>query len=282
MKIRFVVDNITSGSTVMRGVMFSEVLKAKGFDCEVVKDYINIKDSILVFIGALIAAHNLTEEKLYSLKKNNNKVVLDPVDYIVWAGAEEISLYRFIDGFILNNHFTYRNLNLSSAYIAVPHTFDPRLNEYSIEKSTEFNVAYLGTAYLDTYLQNPPEWLYGDFDLPVYKLLPAAIHYNAHFSHRSTESKDFLYKPCTKLALASATNSLFITSRDKSVIEYLPEDYPFYIDEDREKTQVIYEKAKSIYRTQEWTDLVGFISSLKPKFDINNISSDYIKLFNTL
>lgn len=282
MKIRFIIDNFISASTIMRGAMFSDKIKSLGYDCEAVSDYLSLKDSIIVFIGALKAAHDLNEEKINILKQNGNKLVLDPVDYLVWAGEDEISLYKLMDGFILNNHFTYQNLKLTSPYIAVPHTFDPRIEEFQIIKSDKLNVVYLGALYSDSYLKNPPNWLNVGFNLSGEQLYSAAIYCNIHFSHRNPSSKDFIYKPCTKLALASATNSLIFTSKDKSIMEYLPEDYPFFIDENRENTQLVYEKANSMFGTQEWTEMVKFLSSLKPKFDINNISLDYVNFFNTL
>lgn len=285
MEVYFVVKDIegtTHTSNLLLGKMVSEVLNSHNVITKVTNNFINLKNSILVFTGSLIKEYNLTPQLISRLKENNNKLILNPVDYLVWAPQEELNLYPLLDGFIFPNKKYIEMLPFTGdkAIAIIPHHFDTRIKQFPQLKSKELNIGYFGSPYQDKYLQSPPPELDVYFNLQIEELNIKTQEYNVHFSHRSPKLKDFYLKPATKLAIASISNSAFLTSKDYSVIEYLPDDYPLFVDENNfnEKFELI----KSKFNTPEWGDYVGFISNLKNKFDLNYQVVDYNQLFNQL
>ena len=286
--VYFVVKDIegkTYPSNYLLGKMVSEKLNSFGMNTKVVDSFIDLKDSILVFNGSLIYEYELDSKLLEILKNNNNKLVLNPCDYLIWMTQEELKMYPFLDAFIFPNS-QYRNMvnGLSENQIIsiIPHHYDHRFDGVQVDKRLDFSVGYFGVPYEDFYFNNKPEWLEFNIRLGIEQLKYKAQEYHVHFSHRSPSIKDFYLKPATKLAIAAASNVAFLTSKDTSVMDFLPEDYPLFISEDTDDLNNKYELLKSKFGTKEWKDYVGFISNLKEKFDLNYQQKDYKLLFEQL
>lgn len=285
MKIYFVVKDTegkTHTSNFLLGKMVSDVLNEQGIKNEVTTDFFHIKNSILIFIGSLIKEYNLSFDTINELKNNGNKLILNPVDYLVWCPQEELNLYSLFDGFVFPNSKYVEMIPVLKDKVIkiIPHHFDTRLENLNFSKSKNLNIGYFGSRYQDVYLQSPPPELDLHFNPNVDELKQLIQNYNVHFSHRSPNIKDFYLKPATKLALASLSNAVFLTSKDYSVMEFLPEDYPLFIDENNFNEK--YELLKSKFGTSEWDNYVGFISNLKNKFDLKHQSKDYNSLFKEL
>jgi hypothetical protein len=103
-----------------------------------------------------------------------------------------------------------------------------------------------------------------------------------HFSHRGSDTIDFYLKPGTKLATASATNSVFITSKDSSVVDILGEDYPLYIDGDTVKTNKLISHIEEEYNRGNHEQYLNLITSIRPLLDIDVIYTKYINFFECL
>ena len=286
--VYFIVKDIegkTYPSNYLLGKMVSEKLNNFDMNTKVLDSFKNLKNSILVFNGSLIHEYSLTRQVLEELKNNNNKLVLNPCDYLIWMTQEELELYPFLDAFIFPNT-QYKNMikGLSDNQIisVIPHHYDHRFDGIEVAKTKDLSVGYFGVPYQDFYFDNKPNWLEFNIRLDIDKLKYKAQEYHVHFSHRSPSIKDFYLKPATKLAIAAASNVAFMTSKDTSVMDFLPEDYPLFISEDIDDLNSKYELLKSKFGTNEWKDYVGFISNLKDKFDLNYQQKDYKELFERL
>jgi len=272
-------------SNYLLGKMVSEKLNNFGLNTRIVDSFTDLKNSILVFNGSLINDYKLNIKLLEKLKNNNNKLVLNPCDYLIWITPEELKLYPFLDAFIFPNT-QYKNMigGLSEKQIisVIPHHYDCRFDGITVNKKSNLSVGYFGVPYNDIYFNNKPKWLEFNIRLGIEELKYKAQQFHVHFSHRSPSIKDFYLKPATKLAIATASNVAFLTSKDTSVMDFLPEDYPLFISEDINDLNNKYELLKSKFGTKEWKDYVGFISNLKEKFDLNYQQKDYKLLFKKL
>lgn len=272
-------------SNYLLGKMVSEKLNNFGLNTRIVDSFTDLKNSILVFNGSLINEYKLNIKLLEKLKNNNNKLVLNPCDYLIWITSEELKLYPFLDAFIFPNT-QYKNMigGLSEKQIIsiIPHHYDCRFDGITVNKKSNLSVGYFGAPYNDIYFNNKPKWLEFNIRLGIEELKYKAQQFHVHFSHRSPSIKDFYLKPATKLAIATASNVAFLTSKDTSVMDFLPEDYPLFISEDINDLNDKYELLKSKFGTKEWKDYVGFISNLKEKFDLNYQQKDYKLLFKKL
>ena len=288
MKIYYVVTDLTAGSNLVKGAVVYEYLKRANIDIELVlKTPIDAKNSIIVFVGSLGVGHKLTTDIIEILKSNNNKLVVDPVDslcYIHFDLVRESLLYSFMDGVIFPNKFSESHFmqDLSCKSITIPHHYDTKLDSISIVKMNKFGVCYAGSSYIDTYFQSKPDWLDLNFEGHTDSVLDMLIKYPVHFSHRDSNSIDFYFKPGTKLATASATNSVFVTSRDSAVVDILGEDYPLYIDSNVENTNKLISHLQSEYDKNGLEAYSKLVTDIRKKVDIDEIYIYYIEFFNSL
>ena len=291
--ILFIVSDFIAGTNVRRGERIAKHLKLNGVKCEVT-DQIpkGIKNTILIFIGSVYDRYRniLSISKVKELKLNGNKIVIDPVDKLTYIGnyiEEESAYYHLLDGIIYPNKFSQQHFhqNLTCKSTVIYHQYDPRFNYYPIKKSPKFNISYVGVMYQDFYLFNPPSWLdVTNIEImkDVEEMLNRLIKSPIHFSHRSSQIPDFYFKPTNKLASASATNSVFLTSKDKAVVELLGKDYPLYIDENTDKTNKLVDYLKLEFEKDNLDQYIKLLNPIKEKLNINNICKEYIKFFSEL
>ena len=289
MKILYVVTDFTSGSNIIKGLQVVETLKSKGYDCTIsTRVPPGIKDHIIVFVGALYEGHKLEPQNLKDLKLNNNKIVCDPVDYLCYVERYfniEGHLYLECDGIIFPNKFSEEKFSqfVKCKTTSIPHHFDTKVNHLAKFPRKNFGVCYAGSAYRDPYLQSPPSWLQVNLNGNVHtSILNLLMDTPIHFSHRTHNTMDSLYKPCSKLAFAAATNSIFVTSRDEAVVDVLGDDYPLYIDDNVEKTTNLITTLKKQFELNNTSQYISLLENVKHKLDIDSTYIDYINFFKTL
>lgn len=289
MKILYVVTDFTSGSNIIKGLQVVETLKSKGYDCSISTSVPKgIKNHIIVFVGAMHEGHKLIPKDLIDLKRNKNKIVCDPVDYLCYIERffnVEGHLYMECDGIIFPNKFSESKFRefIKCKTTSIPHHFDTKINHLAKHPREEFGVCYAGSPYRDPYLQNPPQWLQVNLNGNVHtSILDLLMTTPIHFSHRVHNTMDSLYKPCSKLAFAAATNSIFITSRDEAVVDVLGEDYPLYIDENIDNTTNLILSLKERFDSNNTSQYITLLTDVKDKLDINLIYIDYINFFKSL
>lgn len=292
-KVLFVVSDFVAGTNVRRGERIAKYLNLNGFECNVSNSVPEgTQNTILVFIGSFYERYrnNFPLDKIERLKADNNKIVLDPVDKLTYINSyidKESLYYQLLDGIIYPNKFSQSHFqpSLSCESTVIYHQYDPRFDDFPVVKSKEFNVCYVGVMYQDSYLHNPPSWLDVTniaYVKDVEKMLSILRESPIHFSHRSFQIPDFYFKPTNKLASASATNSVFLTSKDKAVVELLGEDYPLYIDEDVNKTTKLVNHLKDEFGRDNLDQYIQLLKPIKEKLDINNLCKEYVEFFNKL
>lgn len=289
--IIFVLSDFKAGTNILRGEKISECLVNMGVKCSCVTSIPeNTSNSILVFVGNFTGRYSISLDELQRLKLNNNKIILDVVDKLTYLNLyleKETPYYHILDGVIFPNKFSENHFmqDLSCKSTTIYHQYDSRLTDSPINKSQDFGVCYVGVVYQDPYFMNPPDWL----DITnigimsdVNKMFEILRKYPIHFSHRSSNIQDFYFKPSTKISIAAATNSTFITSKDKTVVELLGEDYPLYINEDISKTNKLVDHLKIEFGKDNLNQYIQLLKPIKEKLNINNICKEYIKFFNKL
>ena len=99
---------------------------------------------------------------------------------------------------------------------------------------------------------------------------------------RKEGSYEFLYKPSTKVATASAIGANIITSRDSSVVELLGENYPYLTNTDFQSVIKTLDYAKKTFGKKVWKDALKTMKKVKKKTDINNVVKGYINIMKEL
>lgn len=286
--IIFVLSDFKAGTNILRGEKISECLINMGVKCSCVTSIPeNTSNSILIFVGNFTGRYSISLDELQRLKLNNNKIILDVVDKLTYLNLyleKETSYYHILDGVIFPNKFSENHFmqDLSCKSTTIYHQYDSRLTDSPIDKSQDFGVCYVGVVYQDPYFMNPPDWL--DITnigvMPdVNKMFEILRKYPIHFSHRSSNIQDFYFKPSTKISIAAATNSTFITSKDKTVVELLGEDYPLYINEDISKTNKLINHLKFEFEKNNLDSYIQLLKPIKEKLNINSICKEYVNFF---
>ncbi len=290
-EVVFVGDNLQAGSVIMNGVQIAEEMNKHTTSLCVAlrrEDILKMRNKIIVLLGLITDEFGLTKADLEQLHDQYNIVVIDGVDKLCYLNDRntnnESDLYLIADGVIFANSFQQNHFKdgVGNKSIVIPHCYDSRLNHETIVKNNYFSVDYLGSHYPNPYLHElKPHWLSIDFSGHTNSVYEVAKKSNCHFSHRMSNTVEFFFKPCTKLAMAAATNSCIIASRDKSNIEILPE-YTLYVSDDPEDIAAKYDIACSAFKTPKWHSLVDELKAAKEKTDVKNVVHLYINFFEEL
>jgi hypothetical protein len=290
MEVVFVLYNLNAGSTMVKGMQ-----PAKHFGFKYVEhldmDYDNVKNKILVFVGSLTDTFKFTREKMEKIQSNNNFLVLEPIDNFCyhhpWEGGStiEYECLSVIDSVLTPNTRILENLNgivkEDCKLINLPHNLDKHFFDIPQKKNDFFSIGYGGNTY-------PNEFFY-DRPVPYLEILGTGHNddvlrfckkHTCHFSHRNSDTLDFMMKPASKVVVASVCRSPIVTSRDWSVMDLLPKDYPLLVSDDRLDVVKKIEYAKGIYGTKEWNDLLDIADKIKEKTSLDYQRKDYFEVFN--
>lgn len=282
-------NNNIPGSLEINGYQLSEYINKitpSRCLCLDVNQISSIENKNIVFLGSLTGGLGLNQEILINLKKQNNTIIINPIDDLCYKSEEqlqkEVDVFDYIDGVIFPNKFvkdyfkdTYIKSNQS---IFLPHPYDDKFNKVKINQHRPFKISYGGSYYSNNILNNPPSWLTVKigYDNSILQLL---IDSPIHFSHRESNKIDFYFKPSSKLSTASVCCSPIIMSKDKSNIDLLP-DYPLYVTDDINDINEKYELVKSWYGTNKWDELLDMMFEVKNKTSLDTISKQYIDYLN--
>lgn len=288
MKIAYIITDTTAGSNIVKGIQVAETLSKNEQD---VSTYTFLPDGlenqIIVFVGSLGQGHKLTPKSLEKLKQNGNKVVVDPVDSLCYINLnleQESQLYTYLDGIIFPNTFSEQHFmqSLNCKSTTIHHHYDLQIDSITVNKAKEFSTCYAGAPYRDIYFEPVPSWLTVNFGGHTDEVLDLLIKTPVHFSHRSPQGYDFYFKPGTKLATACAVSSIFVTSKDKAVIDLLGEDYPLYIDEDFKKTTKLVQYLEEEFNRGREGEYVDLLKNIINQVDIKESFTKYVKFFKQL
>ena len=290
------------GSTLFRGTIINNHLNKLGYNSEsynYTKTIENdIQDSIVVYLKFLNRKQNNFDREYEILKKNNNKIILDVIDsmtddrYLTENFYDIDYLFKYpLDGVLVSTTSLKNKLySIKSDWVVenIPHIWDPRLKSFqrNLEKDGyKFRLGYIGKFDNRHDRGNLPYKDISDLNLVTKmddSLLKLAKNYTCHYSIRLENTLEYMYKPCTKVALASAVNSNIIHSRDKSLEGILPNDYPYLTDTDINSVKKMVEYAKETFNSEIWNTGLDMMKEVKHKTSVETVCNNYIDYFKEL
>ena len=289
--IVFVGHNI-SGACKMRGLQTVQALEKYN---DIKASYIlgdtfvetvnNIKDSIIIFVGEPL--HIVNNQMLETLSKNNNNNILiyDVIDNFcfnhtnIFYNNDLVNQYKYLDVVIHTNSYSKNKIEEylpNIKHIIIPHQWDIDNENLVTPNIINTKIAsYIGG--LNGFQLNK-NILTGYVDVFNNTLNGNDQHtkYNIHSSFRASNTLDYLYKPCTKLAVASCFGSLLLTSREESVVDIVGESYEFYINNEEDfKTKMDWIRGMDQNKIYHYIDnMLNVKNYLSPK----SIADRYYKL----
>jgi hypothetical protein len=298
----YFIYNITSGSGLLRGKQIQDTLKVLGYNTfntyDAQSKLLNkqckkIKKSIIFIIKKLPEIQIL---KL--LKQNDNIIIHDVLDYATDQGNNNVSTFHsklrnstlYIDYLITVNKYMKLYLKdellfKKSRIFVIPHHYDNRIIELSNTNiSNELNICYIGYS-------SSQNCMYLDRINDIVKITDNKINnyhtednniYNCHFNIRDANSWNYKFKSCVKLATAAALNCNIITTRDNSISELLPDDYPYYTADTYDDVLKTIQYAKDTYNTPIWYKGLKQMADIKIKTSLDETITLYIQLLNKI
>jgi hypothetical protein len=279
----------------MRGGQISN--KLVGSYEELILNSTKNKDRIVIILKDWANNINL----LKYLKNNNNKIILDVID---WLDVDKYSpenninnpnffprlLKEYYDGYIVNNikmkDWWYQNMDndTSKPIFVIPHHWDERFaNLPLVQYQSNPYFYYLG--YKGHENQNC---------LYVQKLLDEQLLYDDRFGNRYFQDKpvngvqinirkegswEYCFKPATKLSIVSSMDSLMITTYDWSVQDILSEDYPYLLrSTNYDEVKRMFQYVKDTFQKEEWFKAKYMLEQVKEKTSLDKIIKLYLEI----
>jgi len=310
--IYFVIRNNFLGSSIMRAFQIKNEL-SKYFKNILIIDKKNIdKDSK----NALYIWVKYVDESIIKIMDENIHIY-DLVDNYIFEKKYIDSFIQknICDGIIVNNNYMKKylnkNLNYNGKIYVIYHHWDKRF--LSIKKKVQNNIkfGYIGSIrsldsnenfkyykylinkfsieLLDTELcknvtsivKNSDKINRNNFNNK--NLSNLIINFNMHLSIRENDSILSKFKTTAKIATASANNHNIITTKEESVKDLLPDDYPFLLKDSKIETIIdMFKLAINDYNNEKklWNKGLEIMSKVKQKLSIENVVIDYANMIN--
>jgi len=239
--IKFIIRG-DKGASLVRGYQTAQAIeKYHSLSIQYVdsKDISNIKDSIVIFVGEPLALCD-SVDNFIQITKQNNVLIYDVIDNFCFPHTNPIiktdlfDYYKYLDVIIhpSKNHIpAFEDYLPNVKHIFIPHQWDmrnentPTPNTFDLDKA-----AYIGTVFSGFQLDLDKIKDYVNIHNEPHDINSYHSKYNVQVSFRKQNSLDYLYKPCTKLAMASSFGAILLTSREPSVVDVVGDAYEFYID----------------------------------------------------
>lgn len=105
-------------------------------------------------------------------------------------------------------------------------------------------------------------------------------NYNVHLNVRDPNSINFKYKPINKIAFAACFDSVIITLKEPSIIEYeCMNEYPYYMTEYSKKEFLrVYNIVNQTFNKDLWFKAKQCLKNLKNETSIQVIIGHYLKI----
>lgn len=285
-KIVFFITDPNCTASFACGITLKHALDSLNVLTEVSNNVNTIKNSIVVLFK-----HTLSKQHIEILKNNNNKIVIDVVDEFIRPGTDVTDLYDYsdFDGVIsrikkVNNTYSFpSHLNL----IYLPHHWDIRLQDYSVNHSTINykpvcisndlrDIPYLNELHNQSLINFLVNIGFETYEQSIELFLKHNIHYNV----RNTDSLAFKFKPATKLVTAAALNTPLITNYDWALQDLIPYDYPFLITDPSFNNISDFIKALPDMPKSKFDYSLEILKEVKYKTALINLLPSYIDFFN--
>lgn len=310
-KVYFISHNKSWGSSKLRGLQVAKKLKTLGYKSEFILvselDF-SIQDSICIWIKF----PNI--EVINKLPKN--KHILDVVDAFDYC--KQFLDHKSIHGFIVNNNYMKnyceQHFLRKKNIFTIPHQWDPDLKYITLSNQSKLNFGYLGSIsslrrdqnflhykflskqfkikFLDcefcqdlTSIIQSGNDVRDPFDYERKNIKNLNLNFNCHISIRDPKSNLFKHKTSAKIATAAFFNHNIITTAEESVVDILPQDYPFLL-KDAELDSIIsmIKKIQLDFSTGKdlWRKGLQIIKKVKTDLSLDNICADYINIFSQI
>lgn len=310
-KVFFIVSNKSWGSSKLRGYQISQNLKEYG-----IQSYFLSANELTSDIQNAICIWIKFPNMEAISKLPNNKHILDVVD--AFSYCSQFLRAKELYGIIVNNqymqHVCLDKFMRRDNVFVIPHHWDTELEKIKLSNQSQLQFGYLGSIsslkYDENFLHHKTlskqldiKFLDCEFCQDVSGILKSGndirdpldsermnisnlnINFNCHFSIRDTSSDLFHYKTSAKVATASCLGHNIITTAEKSVIDVLPEDYPFLLKDSKLHTitSMINNVTQDYTSSKKlWNQGLTIMSKMKQLLSIDNITKKYIKLITTI
>ena len=278
------------GSSINRGEEISNHLKSLGYDT-MYTEGVGVGNGGITYSlpndtrdSTIVVLKDMHQDEFVMLKNNGNKIIIDVIDCIANGDytMEQIYKWPFMDGLIVPTEqlaVEARILRPDLEVAVLYHHWDKKhlknIEHYKNTEEYKFRLAYIGSPaghFHKDQIENLTavhEWE---------KMTSTSPYYTCHYSVRLENDPQFLYKPNTKISVAAAVGANVIHSRDLSLKNLLPDDYPYYTDTDLESVQKMAKYAEETFDSEIWHTGLEMMRELKERTSLERIAGvDYVK-----
>jgi hypothetical protein len=257
---------------------------------------INIINKLKCMNTCNIHIYDLVDKYIYDTQKINNILNLN-----------------YLDGIIVNNkymkNYIYQNTLYNKDIYVIYHQYDLVYETAILSNQDKLIFGYMGSIPSLKHTQNfmyfeklikiydiellntENKKYYKNIDSEIIKSIKSSqvsldfipIKFNCHISLRETYSDIFRFKTTAKIATASFFGHNIITTWEEAVKDVLPENYPFIIKDDSfESICKMFDLIIEDYNNEKklWNFGLSLMNQVKHKLSINNITNEYINMFN--
>lgn len=249
-------------SAILRADQIADKLGAKVYLNELPDD---VSHETVVFVKEADAS------LVVKAKEQGAKIVYDPIDKFAYIERHgHIHWYVMVDEVICFNKTMAEYLKQwFKSTVIIPHQWDARLKAQA--QMVSFIPGYIGHGF-----NCPPivPWCDVSMVCAPELMLSAAPAFNCHVSIRGHDKLQAQMKPATKVSLAASVGAVCITSRDDSVIELLPDDYPYWCDSSDDFQSVLHRAARD-FQGPEWNKALRMLAVVKEKTSLDTVANLY-------
>lgn len=250
----------------------------------------DLKNSILVFVKHRIPA-NIRE-----IKANGNKIIIDMQDNFI---EKDGALNPDFIGRDVADYLLFPNRALLNKFLSIKPTTSKCLVFYGFcdpaiaaifKRKGKLSLQGLKCCYfgfkfnlsLDKISQAEKIFKIEVIPLTEFNFnqwVEHLRHFNLHIDLRPV-SDDNLYKPLTKLLIAAECRSNILIERSARVLEILPEDYPYLIENNDLESAM--RRVKETYGTPVWDKALEMMADVCEKHSFNDHMQRFIQLLKSL
>jgi len=267
------------------GIYLIEALKKSGITAASGKGYnsTRIKNAVLVTVKQNYLGN------LVPLKNNNNRIIVDVRDNYLrkdgvfhpdFFGRDLADVIIFSNRALLNR---FLSIGPTTSRCRVLYGYaDPAIrtffSRYGYRKLTRLHCCYFGYHHnLDTdRLGRRPDLT----QIPLTehnfnRCLKKLRDYNMHVDV-NPDPDACRYKPLTKVLIAAQCRANIIIRKSPRVLELLPADYPFFIENGNIET--VFETAQSLAGTPAWEETLTVMDHIREKYAFENHLAEFINI----
>jgi len=269
MKIYFKKSN-PFGSAINRADQISAYLAGIGYESASLYDVSSIRDSIIVFVKFREMAD------VVDAKKRGNTVIYDCVDALATGeqdlAPEEADLFDGIIFPVKSLLAKYEDRLRNTFCSIIYHHYDPKIVTPEWPHS-HFRLGYIGS--IEGLMHG------GEIDeleaVTDFAQQPhMAPFFSCHYSVRPEDSKEFRFKPNSKLSTAAACRSNIILTREDVHLELLGSDYPYFTSSEIGDVRRAVRNAKESFGGPEWKRGLEYMEMVRFRTNIRSIINGFL------